>query len=179
MDMEPRTIVLAGGCFWGVEKYLSEIPGVLRTEVGYANGATANPTYEQVCRAGTGHSEAVLVEYDPTQVTLPFLLELFYQVIDPTSVNRQGNDVGEQYRTGIYYTEPADLPAIQDSLRKLQAAHSQPLAIEVGPLENYYPAEAYHQQYLDKNPGGYCHIPPSAFAAAKQAIDPSRAAASA
>jgi methionine-S-sulfoxide reductase len=166
-----KEIYLAGGCFWGVEKYLASIPGVTATEVGYANGTTANPTYEQVCRDGTGHSETVKVTFDPARLSLGFLLGLFFQVIDPTSVNRQGNDEGEQYRTGIYYTGPGDLPEIYNTLEKLRQAHTKPLAIEVLPLENYYPAELYHQKYLDKNPTGYCHISPAAFARAAAAIE--------
>lgn len=156
-------IYLAGGCFWGAEKYLASIPGVLKTEVGYANGKTQNPTYEQVCRENTGHAETVAVTYDPAALSLPFLLELYYDSVDPVSVNRQGNDRGAQYRTGIYYTDAADLPVIQESLAALQKRLAKPVAIEVGPLENYSPAEEYHQKYLDKNPGGYCHLPQEKF----------------
>ena len=169
-----KEIYLAGGCFWGVEKFLEEIPGVTATEVGYANGTTMNPTYEQVCRENSGHAEAVKVEYDPTVVGLPFLLDTFYTVIDPTSANRQGNDIGAQYRTGIYYSDPADLPVIADSLAKLQQEVGAQVAIEAGPIKNYFPAEAYHQKYLDQNPGGYCHIPVAAFARARRAVDPNR-----
>jgi len=167
-----REIYLAGGCFWGVEKFLELVPGVIATEVGYANGNTANPTYEEVCRKGTGHAEAVKVTYDPAKVSLPFLLELYYGVIDPTSVNRQGNDKGTQYRTGIYYTDDADFPIIQKSISALQTHFKKPIAIEVKPLTNYYSAEAYHQKYLDKNPGGYCHIGAAAFDIARTAVDP-------
>lgn len=164
-----KEIYFAGGCFWGVEKYFSLIPGVVGTQVGYANGATQNPTYEQVCRDGTGHAETVQVQYDATKVGLALLLQMLYKVIDPTSVNRQGNDVGEQYRTGIYYTDETDLPIIQESLALLQKQYDKPLAIETAPLDNFYPAEEYHQKYLDKNPGGYCHIPSAAFKDAAQA----------
>jgi len=167
-----REIYLAGGCFWGVEKFLELVPGVIATEVGYANGNTANPTYEQVCKMGTGHAETVKVTYDPTQISLPFLLQLFYEVINPTSVNRQGNDKGSQYRTGIYYTDDADLPIIEKSISQLQTQYHKPIAIEVKPLANYYVAEPYHQKYLDKNPGGYCHIGANAFAIASRAVDP-------
>lgn len=167
-----KTIYLAGGCFWGVEKYFSMIPGVKATEAGYANGSTANPTYEQVCREGTGHAETVKVVYDPQQVTLPFLLEQYYAVIDPVSVNRQGNDAGVQYRTGIYYTDDKDKPVIDQSLKQLQQNFKQPLAIEVQPLRQFTRAEEYHQKYLDKNPTGYCHIPATLFKKASQAKDP-------
>lgn len=171
-----NTIYLAGGCFWGVEKYFSLIPGVVDTEAGYANGSTDNPTYEQVTRNNTGHAETVKVVYDPQKVSLPFLLQKYYDVIDPVSVNRQGNDRGVQYRTGIYYTDAADKPAIDASLAALQKQYSQPLAIEVQPLVRFDRAEDYHQDYLDKNPGGYCHIPASKFDDARQARDPDAAA---
>jgi peptide methionine sulfoxide reductase msrA/msrB len=151
-------IFLAGGCFWGLEKYLASIRGVLSTEVGYANGRTACPTYEDVCRRHTGHAETVRVEYDPSVLPLSFLLELFFEAIDPTSVNRQGADVGEQYRTGMYYAGEADRVEIERSLGRLQRRYSRALAVEVKPLKNFTPAEEYHQKYLDKNPGGYCHI---------------------
>lgn len=167
-----KTIYLAGGCFWGVEKYLSLIPGVKKTEAGYANGSTPSPTYEDVCRKGTGHAETVKVVFDPEEVSLPFLLEQYYAVIDPVSVNRQGNDAGVQYRTGIYYTDEKDKPVIETSLKRLQQHFKQPLAIEVQPLRQFARAEEYHQRYLDKNPGGYCHIPPSKFREAAQAREP-------
>jgi methionine-S-sulfoxide reductase len=159
-----KRIYLAGGCFWGTEKYLSLIPGVGRTEVGYANGHTAGPSYEDVCYRDTGHAETVLVEYDPAVIDLSRLLSLFYRVIDPTSINRQGADRGTQYRTGIYYVDEDDLPPIRRSLEELQTQYDKPIAVECEPLKNYYPAEEYHQKYLDKNPGGYCHIGPAKFA---------------
>lgn len=167
--MSAREIYLAGGCFWGVEKYLSLLEGVIATEVGYANGDTENPSYEEVCRCGTGHAETVLVRYDTHKIGLDFLLEQFYDIIDPTSLNKQGADVGTQYRTGIYFTDQADLPIIKRSLDKLQSKHSSVLAIELKALENYYPAEAYHQKYLQKNPGGYCHIGKQKFERARNA----------
>jgi peptide methionine sulfoxide reductase msrA/msrB len=153
-----KEIYLAGGCFWGTEKYLSLIRGVTDTAVGYANGKTENPTYQQVCHNDTGHAETVRVTYDPMVLSLEKLLEVYYRAIDPTSVNRQGNDVGTQYRTGIYFTDPSDRAVIDASVEKLQTKYKAPVAIEVGPVENFYPAEEYHQKYLDKNPGGYCHI---------------------
>ena len=152
------TIYLAGGCFWGAEKYLRAIQGVTATEVGYANGKTENPTYEDVCRKDTGHAETVKVEYDPHRLPLGFLLELYYEAIDPLSLNRQGGDVGTQYRTGIYYVAEADRAVIERSLNGLETRLKQKPAIEYGPLENFYTAEEYHQAYLDKHPGGYCHI---------------------
>lgn len=167
MKNNEKEIYLAGGCFWGLEKYIGNIPGVLRTEAGYANGKTENPTYEDVCRRDTGHAETVRVVYNAETTGLLRLLELFYKVIDPTSLNRQGNDVGSQYRTGIYYTDPDDLPVIRQSIDELQKSYPKRIAIETQPLKNYYTAEEYHQKYLDKNPGGYCHINPRFFELAK------------
>lgn len=165
-----KTIYLAGGCFWGTEKYLSLIPGVVNTEVGYANGKTENPTYEEVCHDNTGHAETVKVTYDAEYLSLRELLTRFFRVIDPTSVNRQGNDTGVQYRTGIYYTQPDDKTEISSALHDLQTQYEKPLAVEEKILENFYPAEEYHQKYLDKNPGGYCHIPVRAFEMAKEPV---------
>lgn len=164
-----REIWLAGGCFWGMEKYVRGIHGVAETDVGYANGNTQSPSYQQVCSQETGHAETVRVVYDPAQVSLPFLLALYFQAIDPTSVNRQGNDIGRQYRTGIYYADESDLPAIREAVRTKAQALGQALAVEITPLQNYYLAEAYHQSYLDKNPGGYCHISAGMCAAAATA----------
>ena len=160
-----RTIYVAGGCFWGLEKYIGLVNGVVDTEVGYANGANASATYGD----GSGYAEAVKVVYDPTVAPLPFLLDLFYDAIEPTSVNRQGNDVGTEYRTGIYYTDPADEAVIEQSLAQLQKKYEQPIAVESGPLTTYTRAEDYHQDYLEKNPGGYCHIPQKLFEAASAA----------
>ena len=152
-----KTIYLAGGCFWGCQKYFDRIPGVTETEVGYANGPTENPTYEQVKRHA-GHAETVRVVYDPEKLALRALLEKYFLVIDPTSVNRQGEDEGVQYRTGIYYTEPEDGAIARAALSALAAQYDRPLAVECEPLQCFYPAEEYHQKYLEKHPGGYCHI---------------------
>lgn len=158
-----KVIYLAGGCFWGTEKYLSLVNGVVDTEVGYANGNTENPTYEDVCRRNTGHAEAVRVVYNPEVIALEDLLKLFYKVIDPVAYNRQGNDIGTQYRTGVYFVNKEDEAVIRVSLDELQKKYSEPLAVELFELKNYYVAEEYHQDYLDKNPGGYCHIGQSEF----------------
>ncbi len=166
-----KEIYLAGGCFWGTEKYLSLIKGVVETSVGYANGNTENPSYNDVCYKDTGHAEAVKVRYDEREISLEGLLRLFYEVIDPTALNRQGNDVGTQYRSGIYYTDEKDREIIINSLKALQSNYKKPLAIEVLPLKNYYPAEEYHQRYLDKNPTGYCHIGRDKFEKAKASHD--------
>lgn len=172
-NMDTKTIYLAGGCFWGTEHFMSLIHGVEDAEVGYANSNVPDPSYREVCTGRTGAAETVKVTYDPNEVSLSFLLGLYYQTIDPTSLNRQGNDRGTQYRTGIYYTDPSELPVIEKSLQQLQTKYNKPLAIEVGPLKNFYPAEDYHQDYLDKNPGGYCHINPGLFKVAAELRDPS------
>lgn len=164
-----KEIYLAGGCFWGTEHFLKQIEGVEATQVGYANGNIANPTYEQVCTGTTDFAETVKIQYDSDKVDLPFLIDLFIKTIDPTSVNRQGNDRGTQYRTGIYYTDPADLPLIKETVKRLATTYSRPLAVEMMPLQNFYSAEGYHQDYLDKNPGGYCHIHPELFELARKA----------
>ena len=152
-----KTVYLAGGCFWGCQKYFDLIPGVMETQVGYANGPTENPTYEDV-KHDSGHAETVRVVYDPQKLPLDALLEKYFLVIDPTAVNRQGWDAGIQYRTGIYYTDPADEEVIREALRSLAKKYDAPIAVECLPLQNFYPAEEYHQKYLEKNPGGYCHI---------------------
>jgi len=158
-----RTIYLAGGCFWGVEKYMALIPGVTETEVGYANGKTESPSYEDVCYNDTGHAETVKVVYEPSQISLGSLLEKFYEIIDPLSLNRQGGDTGTQYRTGIYFTETADKETIISSVKALAENYDKPVMVEVKPLEHFYKAEEHHQKYLDRNPDGYCHIDKSKF----------------
>lgn len=153
-----KKIVFAGGCFWGVEAYFSRIPGVTNTQVGYANGTKEAPTYQEVCTGMTGHAEVCEIVYDETQVTLELLLERLWRIIDPTLIDRQGGDVGNQYRTGIYYTDPSDLPIIEYSVSEEAKKHKLPIMTEVLALKSYYPAEEYHQKYLEKNPNGYCHI---------------------
>ncbi|MDR1628723.1 MAG: peptide-methionine (R)-S-oxide reductase MsrB [Oscillospiraceae bacterium] len=167
-----KEIYFAGGCFWGVEKYLSLIPGVLETEAGYANGKTENPTYREVCRENTGHAETVKVVYDAERLPLSRLLEVFFKAIDPTLINRQGPDIGVQYRSGVYYLDADDEAVTLEALDNLRPHYSQPLSVEVLPLQNYYPAEDYHQNYLDKNPGGYCHISPALFQYAENSGEP-------
>lgn len=153
-----KTIVFAGGCFWGIEAYFKKYDGIVATEVGYANGLIDNPVYDQVKKGGTGHAEVVHLTYNPEIMPLSLLLEKFWQVIDPTVVNRQGPDIGHQYRTGIFYTDAEDLGAIEASLEKVKAQYDRPIATEIEPLKCYYAAEDYHQNYLEKNPNGYCHI---------------------
>lgn len=153
-----NTIYLAGGCFWGVQAYMEKLPGILETETGYANGKTENPTYEEVCRNDTGHAEAVRIVYDSDVLPLAILLKAFFKVVDPTQLNRQGGDVGTQYRNGVFYVDETDKPAIEDMIAYLQKINDRPVVTEVKKLENFYSAEEYHQHYLDKNPTGYCHI---------------------
>lgn len=153
-----KKIVLAGGCFWGVEEFISRIPGVISTEVGYANGRTLNPTYEDVCYKNTYFAEVCYVTFDENKLSLENLLDKFWTIINPTTLNRQGPDVGSQYRSGIYYLDEGDLDVILKSKEKLQENYEKPIVTEVKPLQNYYTAEEYHQKYLKKNPGGYCHI---------------------
>lgn len=162
-------IYFAGGCFWGTEHFLKQIEGVESTQVGYANSTVANPSYEQVCTGTTNAAETVKVVYDPEKVDLDLLLELYFQTIDPTSLNRQGNDRGTQYRTGIYYIDENNIPIINEAIKALSAQYNNPIAIEVKPLKNFYPAETYHQDYLDKHPNGYCHINPALFEMARKA----------
>ena len=157
-DAKVRDIWLAGGCFWGLEAYLDRLHGVVSTQVGYANGNTANPTYEQVCQANSGHAETVYVQYDPAKISLQTLLTYFFKAVDPTTLNRQGPDVGRQYRSGIYYRENTDDPIIRQRVAEEQKKYQTKIVTEVMPLHNYYPAEDYHQKYLAKNPAGYCHI---------------------
>ena len=158
-----KKIYLAGGCFWGTDHLFSLVDGVVKTAAGYANSKVAYPSYEEVCTGRTGAAETVEVVYDDTKVGLTDLLSIYFRSIDPTTLNRQGNDIGTQYRTGIYYTDPADLPVIEAFVAAVQRRHTEPLAVEVGPLVNFYPAELYHQEYLYKNPQGYCHVDPALF----------------
>lgn len=153
-----KEIYFAGGCFWGIQKYFSVIPGVIQTEVGYANGSTTNPTYKEVCSNITGHAETVKIVYNSEIILLDSLLDKFYEVIDPTTLNRQANDFGIQYRSGIYYMDEEDLNVIKHSIEELSKQYKKPIVVEIKKLENYYPAEEHHQNYLDKNPNGYCHI---------------------
>ncbi len=153
-----KEIYLAGGCFWGVEEYMSRIKGVVDTEVGYANGTKENPTYQEVCTGTTGHTETTYVKYDENIISLEEILNKFWNIIDPTMLNRQGPDIGNQYRTGIYYIDDADLPTINKTLEKEKLKYNKPIVTEIIPLKHFYDAEEYHQDYLKKNPGGYCHI---------------------
>ncbi len=162
-----KEIYFAGGCFWGIEHYFKQVRGVASTEAGYANGHTLEPTYQDVCTDQTGFAETVHVVYNEQEVSLVSLLQLYFKAIDPVSVNQQGEDKGSQYRTGIYYVDEADKAIIQPVYDALQQQLGQPLAVELLPLQNFYVAEDYHQDYLDKNPTGYCHLPKALFEEAK------------
>ena len=164
-----KEIYLAGGCFWGTEHYFKLIQGVTNTEVGFANGDTENPTYKEVYTDQTGYAETVHVVYDEKVVSLEFLLNMFFKAIDPTSLNRQGHDEGTRYRTGVYYVSEDQLPVINKVFAEQQALLAAPIAVERLPLKNFYTAEEYHQNYLDKNPDGYCHLPTALFEYARQA----------
>jgi peptide-methionine (S)-S-oxide reductase len=154
-----ETIVLGGGCFWCTEAVFDRVQGVLDVESGYSNGETVKPSYEQVCTGRTGHAEVVKLVFDPAQITLREILEIFFVVHDPTTPNRQGNDVGTQYRSGIYYVDEAQKQVAEDVIREIEASktYRSPVVTEVAPLANYSAAEAYHQDYFLNNPNqGYC-----------------------
>jgi len=157
--MEKRQIYLAGGCFWGMEKLMQSIPGVLDAVSGYANGTSeADANYKTVCGGKTNFRETVLVTYDPARVSLDQLLFAYFAVVDKIAVNRQGHDIGTQYQTGVYYADDASKTVVE-RVAAVERARTTGFAVEIKPLENFFPAEEYHQDYLDKNPGGYCHIP--------------------
>ena len=156
---EKNTIYLAGGCFWGLEMLMQSIPGVIDAESGYANGTGKNDAKYSIITGGrTGFRETVKVTYDPDEVSLDALLLAYFYVIDPTVANRQGNDVGSQYQTGVYYTNDEARKTVE-RIAAIERGRSKRFEVEIGPLVNYYPAEEYHQNYLEKNPMGYCHIP--------------------
>ncbi len=166
-----KELYLAAGCFWGAEHFLKQIDGVTFTEVGFANGHTDNPTYKEVYTDTTGYAETVHLRYDPLRVSLRFLLEMYFKAIDPTSLNQQGEDRGTRYRTGIYYTDPADEPLVRYMMSEEAKHYGRPLQVEVLPLTNFYRAEDYHQDYLVNNPDGYCHLPVELFAYARNNRD--------
>lgn len=159
-----KTIYFAGGCFWGVEHFFKGVDGVRSATPGYANGNVQNPTYKEVYTDTTGFAETVKVDYNPDRVNLETLLLLFFTIIDPLSLNRQGHDEGTRYRTGVFYTDAEDLPLIESAFSAVEAKLGAKPVTELEALRNFYPAEDYHQDYLDKNPGGYCHLPLKTFA---------------
>ena len=153
-----KKIYLAGGCFWGVEEYFSRIDGVKVTTVGYANSNNENPTYEEVCSGSTNAAEALYIEYNENTVSLATLLEYYFRIIDPVSLNKQGPDRGTQYRTGIYFEDKEDSKTIKNYVLKVQVKYDEKVVVEVMEIKNFFDAEEYHQDYLKKNPNGYCHI---------------------
>lgn len=153
-----RKIWLAGGCFWGVEAYFKQLKGVTQTKVGYGQGETDCPSYAAVCSGETGHTEICEVAYAEDLLPLPAILEHYFRIVDPTALNRQGPDRGTQYRSGIYYSDPAERPVIEQFIAAQQQRYLNPIVVEVEPLRNFHPAEEYHQDYLGKTPGGYCHV---------------------
>ena len=155
--MTEQTITLGGGCFWCVEAVFEQVDGVLSVESGYCNGQTSNPSYEQVCEGRTGHAEVVRVRFDPERIGLREVLEIFFVVHDPTTLNRQGNDVGPQYRSGIYWRDPAQADLVREVVAELDAELGGKVVTELAAEANYWPAEAYHQHYFASHPGqGYC-----------------------
>lgn len=153
-----KEIVLAGGCFWGMEGYFQRLYGVVQVTSGYANGEGI-PNYRDLCAGRYDHAEAIRVVYDEDKISLYFLLAHFFRVVDPTSLNRQGNDFGKQYRSGLYFVDPKEEKGIRKFVSLYEKDYKKALVVEIEPLRNFYPAEEYHQNYLIKNPGGYCHIP--------------------
>lgn len=158
-----KEIYFAGGCFWGVQHFFSGVEGVKETRCGYANGHIEAPTYEQVYTDTTGFAETVKVIYDPSRTSLETLTDLFFCIIDPLSLNKQGHDIGTRYRTGVYYTDETERPVLESVFARETARAGAPLAVELEPLRNFYGAEERHQDYLVANPGGYCHLPLKTF----------------
>lgn len=155
--MEKR-IIIAGGCFWGVEGYFKQLKGVKKTSVGYVNGNIANPTYEDVCSGRANHAEGCEIIFDDNIISLSIILEHMFRFINPISINRQGGDIGIQYRTGVYFENIKDEKIIKQFIAFQQKKYTEKIAVEVEKIRNYYLAEDYHQDYLTKNPSGYCHV---------------------
>ena len=158
-----KEIYFAAGCFWGAQHFFAGVYGVKEAVAGYANGNGENPSYEEVYTDTTGFAETVRVRYDETRISLPQLTELYFTIINPLSLNKQGGDIGTRYRTGVYYTEEADKALIQPVFEAEARRVGAPLVVELEPLRNFYLAEERHQDYLDKNPDGYCHVPLKTF----------------
>lgn len=153
-----KEIVVAGGCFWGVEEFFRRTKGIVATQVGYAQGHKENATYQEVCSSTTGHTEVVKLLYDESIITLEKILELLFRIINPTVLNRQGNDIGPQYRTGVYYFDLQDKATIEHFIQKQQFNYPEKIVVEIEQVNLFVKAEDYHQHYLIKNPTGYCHV---------------------
>jgi len=154
-----KQTIFAAGCFWGVQFYFDQVPGVITTTVGYTGGHTKNPSYEEVCTHTTGHAEAVLIEYDPEKVTYATLLKQFFRMHNPTELNRQGPDVGDSYRSAIFYFDDAELLEIEKAKSEAQKNWDQPIVTQVARAGEFYPAEDYHQKFAERTGRGMCHIP--------------------
>jgi len=153
-----ETATLAGGCFWGVEELVRKLPGVVDTTVGYAGGTLDNPRYEDVKKGRTGHAESLQIVFDPSKISYDDILDFFFRLHDPTTANRQGNDIGTQYRSAIFYHDDAQRDAAQRAIERAQPKWPRPIVTEVVPFTNFYEAEDFHQDYLQRNPHGYtCH----------------------
>jgi len=155
-----QKVTFAAGCFWGVEEYFSRIKGVIATQVGYTGGKSKNPDYQAVCSGETGHAEAVEITFNPNEISFDALLEHFFKIHDPTSINKQANDIGSQYRSAIFcYTpEQLEIATLEKEKCNRSGLFSRPLVTEIKMISEFFPAEDHHQKYLKKNPGGYCHI---------------------
>ncbi len=153
-----KIIVVAGGCFWGVEHYYGQVRGILKTQVGYANSILENINYKQACSGDYDAVEAVLLTYDENEISLEKIVELLFRIIDPTSLNRQAGDVGIQYRTGVYTNDKQEQDLLNELIKTYQQNYQKPIVVEIKPLDNFYDAEEYHQKYLVKNTNGYCHV---------------------
>lgn len=153
-----ETATFAGGCFWGLEHYFQQLPGVVQVRSGYTGGSLPNPSYEQVCTGKTGHAEAIEILFDPKQISYATLLKHFWRIHDPYSLNRQGNDIGTQYRSAVFYHSPEQKKTLEDSLSQLSKKTKKKIVTQIASATTFYAAEDYHQNYLVKNPGGYCHI---------------------
>lgn len=151
--------IFAAGCFWGVQYYFDQVPGVIKTTVGYTGGHTKNPSYEEVCTHTTGHAEAVLIEFDPEQVSYQTLLKHFFRMHDPTQLNRQGPDVGDSYRTAIFYFNDGQKAQAVQAKQAAQAGFKEPIVTEITKATEFYPAEDYHQKFTERTGRGMCHIP--------------------
>jgi peptide methionine sulfoxide reductase msrA/msrB len=159
-SVKTATAIFGAGCFWGTEAYFRELPGVVSTEVGYSGGKTKNPTYEEVCSGTTGHAESLKIVFDPSAISYETLVRHFFRMHDPTQRDRQGNDIGSQYRSVAFYDGPEQKRIVEEIIVALTKAgkYRKPIVTQVVPASPFYSAEAYHQDYLEKNPGGYCHV---------------------
>ncbi|HET7301803.1 MAG TPA: peptide-methionine (S)-S-oxide reductase MsrA [Candidatus Saccharimonadales bacterium] len=157
--MRTQKALFAAGCFWGVQYYFDQIPGVVTTTVGYTGGTTKNPTYDEVCSHTTGHAEALLIEFNPQKVTYITLLKQFFRMHDPTQLNRQGPDVGDQYRSAIFFFDEAQEASAKAIRQEAQANHDKPVVTEISPAGPFYKAEAYHQKFTQRTGIGMCHVP--------------------